>query len=71
MLMPQVAQAVTRLLLDQPYYKQARTVACYLSMSHGELRTNGIVDDILASGQSRLKTIYCDNINTFADADFT
>lgn len=51
--MPEVAQAVCRLLLDQPYYKQAKSVACYLSMGHGELRTNGIVDDILASGKSR------------------
>lgn len=53
-LMPQVAQAVCRLLLEQPYYKQAKSVACYLSMGHGELRTNSIVDDVLASGRSIL-----------------
>lgn len=53
--MLQVAQAVCRKLLEQPYYKQAKSVACYLSMGHGELRTNGIVDDILASGRSHIR----------------
>lgn len=51
-LMHQLAQAVARILLDQPYYYKAQNVACYLSMASGELRTKAIVKDLLASGMS-------------------
>ncbi|WWC90290.1 5-formyltetrahydrofolate cyclo-ligase [Kwoniella dendrophila CBS 6074] len=44
------SQAVFRILLDQPFFKEAKSVGCYLSMKHGELRTNGIVDHILKRG---------------------
>jgi 5-formyltetrahydrofolate cyclo-ligase len=50
--MHQLAQAVARILLDQPYYRKAQNVACYLSMANGELRTKAIVKDLLASGES-------------------
>lgn len=51
-LMHQLAQAVARILLDRPYYQRAQNVACYLSMASGELRTQTIVKDLLASGES-------------------
>ncbi|WWD22622.1 5-formyltetrahydrofolate cyclo-ligase [Kwoniella shandongensis] len=46
------SQAVFRLLLDQPFFKQAKSVGCYLSMAHGELRTDGIVTHLLKRGTS-------------------
>ena len=39
-----------RVLQQQPFYKNARTVGCYLSMQKGELRTTHIVQDLLSSG---------------------
>ncbi|KAK8844825.1 5-formyltetrahydrofolate cyclo-ligase [Kwoniella newhampshirensis] len=44
------SQAVFKILLDQPFFKQAKSVGCYLSMAHGELRTNGIVTHLLKRG---------------------
>lgn len=41
------AAAVARILREQPFYKNAKSVCCYLSMAKGELRTNEIVADIL------------------------
>ncbi|WWC57491.1 5-formyltetrahydrofolate cyclo-ligase [Kwoniella dejecticola CBS 10117] len=46
------SQAVFRKLLDQPFFKEAKSVGCYLSMKHGELRTTGIVDHILKRGST-------------------
>ncbi|WVW81164.1 5-formyltetrahydrofolate cyclo-ligase [Kwoniella bestiolae CBS 10118] len=46
------SQAVFRILLDQPFFKEAKSIGCYLSMKHGELRTNGIVDHVLKRGST-------------------
>lgn len=43
---------VFRILLDQNFFKKANSVGCYLSMAHGELRTNLIVDHLLKRGTS-------------------
>ncbi|KAK1921129.1 5-formyltetrahydrofolate cyclo-ligase [Papiliotrema laurentii] len=51
------SQAVFRVLQQQPFYKNARTVGCYLSMQKGELRTTHIVQDLLSSGK-KLYTPY-------------
>jgi len=45
------AQAVARLVLEQPRFSKAKSVACYLSMARGELRTTGIVDELLKRGE--------------------
>lgn len=34
-------------LRQQKFYRDARSVGCYLSMKKGELRTGAIVDDLL------------------------
>lgn len=41
------AEAVARVLAAQPFYQQAKSVACYLSMAKGELRTDALVRDLL------------------------
>ncbi|RXK38377.1 5-formyltetrahydrofolate cyclo-ligase [Tremella mesenterica] len=46
------SQTVFRILSQQPFYRDAKTVGCYLSMAHAELRTPLIVDDLLSHGQS-------------------
>ncbi|CAD6584448.1 MAG: 5,10-methenyltetrahydrofolate synthetase [Tremellales sp. Tagirdzhanova-0007] len=43
----QQSQAVANFLVKQPFFTRARSVACYLSMARGELRTSMIVDDLL------------------------
>ncbi|WWC67405.1 5-formyltetrahydrofolate cyclo-ligase [Kwoniella pini CBS 10737] len=47
-----LSQAVFRILLDQSFFKEAKSIGCYLSMKHGELRTNRIVDHILKRGST-------------------
>ncbi|WVQ94381.1 5-formyltetrahydrofolate cyclo-ligase [Kwoniella sp. CBS 9459] len=46
------SEAVLRILKEQSFFNQARSVGCYLSMKHGELRTDGIVDHLLQRGTS-------------------
>ncbi|WVR03037.1 5-formyltetrahydrofolate cyclo-ligase [Kwoniella sp. DSM 27419] len=46
------SQAVLQILLEQPFFHRAKSVGCYLSMGHGELRTTGIVDELLRRGTS-------------------
>ncbi|OCF44982.1 5-formyltetrahydrofolate cyclo-ligase [Kwoniella heveanensis CBS 569] len=41
------SESVLRILKEQEFFNKARTVGCYLSMKHGELRTDGIVDQLL------------------------
>ncbi|ODN86824.1 5-formyltetrahydrofolate cyclo-ligase [Cryptococcus wingfieldii CBS 7118] len=45
-------QQVLRVLLDEPFFKRANNVGCYLSMKKGELQTDGIVDHLLRRGSS-------------------
>lgn len=45
------AAAVARILSQQPFYRNAKTVGCYLSMAKGELRTGEIVADLLSAGK--------------------
>lgn len=47
------AAAVARILREQPFYNNAKSVCCYLSMAKGELRTNEIVADILANSKHK------------------
>ncbi|GFZ44475.1 hypothetical protein JCM24511_02197 [Saitozyma sp. JCM 24511] len=49
-LVEQQSQAVANILFEAPFFRRARSVACYLSMAHGELRTNGIVSEVLRRG---------------------
>ncbi|WVQ72188.1 5-formyltetrahydrofolate cyclo-ligase [Cryptococcus sp. DSM 104548] len=46
------SQQVFRVLLDEPFFKEANHVGCYLSMKKGELQTDGIVDHLLRRGSS-------------------
>lgn len=46
------AHVVTKILLEQPFLRDARSVGCYLSMAKGELRTARIVDEILRKGEA-------------------
>lgn len=48
-LLTKTAAAVARILREQPFYNNAKSVCCYLSMAKGELRTNDIVADLLAN----------------------
>ncbi|WVQ82864.1 5-formyltetrahydrofolate cyclo-ligase [Cryptococcus sp. DSM 104549] len=48
----QQSRAVFKILLDQPFFKKAQTVGCYLNMAKGELRTDQIVDHLLRRGSS-------------------
>nr|ODN85734.1 5-formyltetrahydrofolate cyclo-ligase [Cryptococcus depauperatus CBS 7841] len=43
------SQKVFEILLNQPFFKTANTVGCYLSMAQGELQTAQIVDHLLRS----------------------
>ncbi|TXT07314.1 hypothetical protein VHUM_03484 [Vanrija humicola] len=49
--------AVFTVLQQQKFYREARSVGCYLSMKKGELRTGAIVSDLLQS-QKALFTPY-------------
>ncbi|KAL1407210.1 hypothetical protein Q8F55_006626 [Vanrija albida] len=44
--------AVFNVLQQQKFYREARTVGCYLSMQRGELRTGAIVKDLLQSNKA-------------------
>ncbi|WRT63116.1 5-formyltetrahydrofolate cyclo-ligase [Kwoniella shivajii] len=46
------SQAVFETLLEQPFFREAKSVGCYLSMKHGELRTGGIVNHLLSRGST-------------------
>ncbi|OCF34553.1 5-formyltetrahydrofolate cyclo-ligase [Kwoniella heveanensis BCC8398] len=46
------SESVLRILKEQEFFNKARSVGCYLSMKHGELRTDGIVDHLLQRGKS-------------------
>ncbi|WVO15147.1 5-formyltetrahydrofolate cyclo-ligase [Cryptococcus depauperatus] len=46
------SQKVFEILLNQPFFKTANTVGCYLSMAQGELQTVQIVDHLLCRGSS-------------------
>ncbi|WVF66768.1 5-formyltetrahydrofolate cyclo-ligase [Kwoniella sp. CBS 6097] len=48
----QQSEAVLRILREQAFFRDAKSVGCYLSMKHGELRTGGIVDHLLQRGTS-------------------
>ena len=39
------------ILASSPFYRAATNVGCYLSMQKGELRTDGIVSDLLSNGK--------------------
>ena len=39
------------ILANSPFYRAATNVGCYLSMQKGELRTDGIVSDLLSNGE--------------------
>lgn len=49
------ADAVARVLTAQPFYQQAKSVACYLSMASGELRTDALVRTLLQRAWSPLR----------------
>ncbi|ORX35179.1 hypothetical protein BD324DRAFT_122576 [Kockovaella imperatae] len=53
--------AVTSRLLSSPFFKDAQSIGCYLSMAQGELRTDLIVRHILESGK-KLYTPYLPNV---------
>jgi len=42
---------VFNILANSPFYRAATNVGCYLSMQKGELRTDGIVSDLLSNGE--------------------
>lgn len=44
------ADAVFSSLSQQEFYKSAKSVGCYLSMSKGELQTDRIIQDLLSRG---------------------
>jgi hypothetical protein len=46
-----VAQAVQSILFGEEYYRKVKRVGCYLSMSRGELQTDGIIADLLHRGR--------------------
>ncbi|KAF8263196.1 5-formyltetrahydrofolate cyclo-ligase [Lactarius quietus] len=46
------SQAITKRILDAPWFSQATTVSCYLSMPTGEVDTSAITEAILASGKT-------------------
>lgn len=45
-----LAHAITRHVLSAPWFSQATTISCYLSMPTGEVDTSAITEAILASG---------------------
>ncbi|KAN0140128.1 hypothetical protein V8E53_002024 [Lactarius tabidus] len=46
------SQAITRRVLSAPWFSQATTISCYLSMPTGEVDTSAITQAILASGKN-------------------
>ena len=47
---PRTAAAVTRKVLQHPWYQQAQRLSIYVSMPSSELRTDAIVLDALGQG---------------------
>ncbi|ORY26957.1 hypothetical protein BCR39DRAFT_560236 [Naematelia encephala] len=59
------SQVVAERLFALPVYQNAKSIGCYLSMAHGELRTTAIVTSIL----SREKKLYTPYIPSTPEQD--
>ena len=55
---PRLAHAITGRILSAPWFSQATTISCYLSMPTGEVDTSAITEAILASG-NQLTFFHC------------
>lgn len=59
------AHSVTQHVLSAPWFKNSRTVSCYLSMPSGELDTSSLVNAVLQAG-SRSAVSIC--LTTLTDS---